>query len=168
MLKKTVLILPLLAMAMMTVNGFGQTSEAPKIAEPVKFYKLDFVVKEVEGAKVLNTRSYSMTASSKTDASARTGVSAPFSDQYMETNVNIDCKNISESHGDLSLYIGAELTILESVPAPSGPAGRPTIHRNRWGSTVILPLKKPTVIFSSDDLTSKRQMQLELTATPIN
>jgi hypothetical protein len=32
---------------------------------------------------------------------------------------------------------------------------------------VIVPLKKPTVIFSSDDLTTKHQMQLELTATPI-
>jgi hypothetical protein len=44
----------------------------------------------------------------------------------------------------------------------------PTIRQNRWVSTVAVPLKKPTVIFSSDDLTSKRQMQLELTATPIN
>jgi hypothetical protein len=32
---------------------------------------------------------------------------------------------------------------------------------------VIVPLKKPTVVFSSDDVASKRQMQLELTATPI-
>jgi hypothetical protein len=32
---------------------------------------------------------------------------------------------------------------------------------------VIVPVKKPTVIFVSDDMSSKRQMQLELTATPI-
>jgi hypothetical protein len=32
---------------------------------------------------------------------------------------------------------------------------------------VIVPVGKPTVIFSSDDVASKGQMQLELTASPI-
>jgi hypothetical protein len=30
-----------------------------------------------------------------------------------------------------------------------------------------VPIRKPTVIFSSDDTTTKHQMQVELTATPI-
>ena len=47
------------------------------------------------------------------------------------------------------------------------PGSAPMIRQNRWTSNVVVPLKKPTVIFSSDDLTTKHQMQLELTATPI-
>jgi hypothetical protein len=30
-----------------------------------------------------------------------------------------------------------------------------------------IPLKKPTVLFSSDNLDSKSQMQVEVTATPV-
>jgi len=41
------------------------------------------------------------------------------------------------------------------------------VRQNKWGSIVLVALRKPTVIFSSDDLTSKHQVQLELTATPI-
>jgi hypothetical protein len=37
----------------------------------------------------------------------------------------------------------------------------------KWNAPVIVPLRKATVIFASDDPSSKRQMQLELTATPI-
>ena len=61
-------------------TGFAQGQEAPKPSEPLKFYKLEFVLKEVEGAKVLNARSYSMTAA--TDArgtqSIRAGIRVPY------------------------------------------------------------------------------------------
>ena len=46
-----------LALTLLAVTCFGAD------AVPSKFYKLDFVVKEVEGSKVLNARSYSMTVS---------------------------------------------------------------------------------------------------------
>jgi hypothetical protein len=39
------------------------------------------------------------------------------------------------------------------------------IRQTKWSSNVIVPIGKPTVIFSSDDATTKGQMQLELTAT---
>jgi hypothetical protein len=41
------------------------------------------------------------------------------------------------------------------------------LRQNRWRSDVLVPLRKPTVIFSSDDPTSTHKMQVELTATPI-
>jgi len=55
-----------------------------------------------------------------------------------------------------------------AAPASAGTQLPPTIRQNRWSSSVVVPLSKPTVIFSSDDLTSKRQFQLELTATLIH
>jgi hypothetical protein len=33
---------------------------------------------------------------------------------------------------------------------------------------VLVTLRKPTTIFSSDDIASKRKVQVELTATPLN
>jgi hypothetical protein len=55
-------------------------------------------------------------------------------------------------------------TDISSVAQESNP---PVVRQNKWDSNVTVPLRKPVVVFSSDDLTSKHQMQLEITATPI-
>jgi len=182
MLKRTVLILPLLALAMLSGTGFAQTPEAPKTknAEPSKSYKLEFVVKEVEGGKVLNARSYSMLADLGRESahSIRTGSKVPIlatkngpEYQYLDIGVFIDCKRPGEVQGGLSLTVSVDISSVLSEPAATTTTGMsyvpPTIRVSKWESVVIVPLKKPTVLFSSDDPTSKRQMQLELTATPI-
>ena len=148
-------------------------------AQSAKFYKLDFVVKEVEGAKVLNTRAYSVTASTeRSDAgrcSIRTESKVPYTTgpaaiggqpqfTYLDVGVGIDCHSVTVESGQLSLHVDANVSsVVQDAPTP----GPPVVRQNKWSSGVIVPLKKPTVIFSSDDLTTKRQMQLELTATPI-
>ncbi len=45
--------------------------------------------------------------------------------------------------------------------------GEPVIRQNVWDSTVLVPIGKPTVVFSSDDLDSKGKMQVEVTATRV-
>ena len=173
MLKRTVLSLPLLALTMAPGSGFAQNQEAP----PQKFYRLEFVVKEVEGGKVLNARTYSTTVAADArelgPTAIRTGAKVPYQTatgdpknfQYLDIGVNIDCRSIREVERALSLYVSADISSVPSDAATPGVA--PTIRQNRWSSLTIVPLKKPTLIFSSDDPTSKRQMQLELTATPI-
>jgi hypothetical protein len=176
MLKRTILSLLILALAIAAGTVFAQTPEAAKSPEPSKFYKLEFVVKEVEGSKVLNARSYSMTvaANAPETASIRAGskiqVASGPGIQYLDVGVNIDCRKVTELPRDLSLFVAADVSSLPSEPSPSATTGifaTPTVRQNRWSSSVIVPLKKPTLIFSSDDPASKRQMQLELTATPI-
>ncbi|MGO9094275.1 MAG: hypothetical protein ACLQGV_03555 [Bryobacteraceae bacterium] len=184
MSKTTLLSLPILALAIAGGAAFAQAPEAPKSPELAKFYKLEFVVKEVEGGKVLNARSYSTLAAAdaRDGASIRTGSRIPIFApgppnqpnsvaQYIDVGVNIDCRNIKDSQHDLSLFVAAEVSSQGSEPAAPAPVGAqlpPTIRQNKWNSLVVVPLSKPTVIFSSDDLTSKRQFQLELTATPIH
>lgn len=180
MLKRTV-ITPF-AFAIALATAFAQNPEPAKNTEPAKFYRLDFVVKEVEGGKVLNARAYSIITAgdARETASLRTGTKIPVvtgstlqSFQYIDVGVNIDCRSIREVQRDLSLYVSAEVS---SVPSESAQATTavttaiapaPAVRQNRWSSWVILPLKRPTLIFSSDDLASKRQMQVELTVTPI-
>ena len=150
----------------MAGTAFAQTVDTPK------FYKLEFVVKEVEGGKVVNTRSFSTmlgVAPTQERATIRTGGRLPISNSngggvsYLDVGVNLDCSALKELQNDVSLYVTADISSAgqDSASVP------PVIRQNRWSSTVILPAKKPTVIFASDDMTSKRQMQLELTATPI-
>ena len=146
--------------------------------EPTKFYKLDFVVKEVEGTKVVNSRSYFMTVpveapgQGSQNGSIRTGSRLPTPTNatnpgagfnYIDVGVSIDCKMLREVQSDISVFITADISS-HSIE-PNRPA--PVIRQNRWSSMVLVPVKKPTVVYSSDDTTSKRQMQLELTATPV-
>ncbi len=156
----------ILAIALMAGTGFAES------AEPPKFYKLDFVVKEVEGGKVLNSRAYSMLASTEGNSSLRTGSKVPAPapsggppPNFIDVGTNIDCRAIKElQQHDLALFVTADIS--STVHDPAMP-DYPVIRQNKWSSNVIVPLRKPTLIFSSDDATTKRQLQLELTATPI-
>jgi hypothetical protein len=179
MSKTTLLSLPILALAIAAGAAFAQTPEAPKSPEPSKFYKLEFVVQEVEGGKALNSRSYSTQAASdaRDGASIRAGSKMPIATggqanqfTYIDVGVNIDCRSIRDSQHEISLFVTAEISSLPSesaAPASAGTQLPPITRQNRWSSSVVVPLSKPTVIFSSDDLMSKRQLQLQLTATPI-
>ncbi len=169
MSNKTKLGLVFLTAMVAAETAWSQT-ESAKPAAPEKYFRLDFAVKEVEGAKTVNARTYSITISTNQNfsSSVRTGSKVPVptvggSFNYLDVGVNIDCRNAKEVQNQLALYVSAELSTVPSE-AP-GPA--PVIRQNRWSSGVLIPIRKPTVIFSSDDLTSKRQMQLELTATPV-
>jgi hypothetical protein len=165
-------ILYLAALALLAGACFAQD------ATPTRFYKLEFVVKEVEGTRVLNSRAYSVTASTDKGlerCQIRTGSKVPLpatgpgvgSGQftYIDVGVSLDCSFLKETQVGISLQVSADIS---SLPQESSvPVSGQVIRQNRWTSHVVVQPKKPTVIFSSDDLTTKHQMQLELTATPI-
>jgi len=150
-----------LALIAATCTGLAQDAQA------AKFYKLDFVVKEVEGGKVLNSRAYStmILAANEGRAAIRIGTKVPFQTtpeiRYADLGVNIDCDHVREMDGGLALRVAAELS---SVAEQQNP---PVIRQNKWDSNVVVMLRKPTVLFTSDDPASRQQMQLELTATPV-
>jgi hypothetical protein len=161
--------LGLLAFALVVGTCLAQNQEPPK------FYKLDFVVKEVEAAKVLNARTYSIIVSTDTPShehsSIRTGSRVPTSTlpgstqvTYLDVGVNIDAWSVREVQNEVSLTVVADIS---SVLQESTTSTLPIIRQNKWNSSVVVPIKKPTIIFSSDDATTKRQTQLELSATPI-
>src|SRR5437868_12457835 len=73
--------------------------------EPTKFYKMEFVVKEMEGTKVVNSRSYFMTlpveapGQPSQSGSIRTGSRLPTPSNaggggftYIVGGVSVDCK----------------------------------------------------------------------------
>jgi hypothetical protein len=148
------------------------TCFAQKPTEDAKYYHLDFVVKELESGKVINTRSYMMTVATGAGTSVirsgskvpiSTGGEAPGSSTYLDMGVNIDCRAAKEIQDQLALSVSAEIASV----ATESPSNRPLIRQTKWESIVIVPVRKPTTIFSSDDPTTKRQTQLELTAVPI-
>lgn len=165
MLMRTFLI------ALLVAGGcLGQNESAKPGASPApepKYFHLDFVVKELEGGKTVNSRSYAMTISTGRDRSSiRSGNKVPLPSssplQYVDVGTNIDCGDSREIQDQLALMVTAEV----SSAAEAGVVP-PVIRQVKWSSPVLVPLRKPTIIFASDDPSSKRQMQLELTATPL-
>ncbi|MDQ6759518.1 MAG: hypothetical protein M3Z32_06585 [Acidobacteriota bacterium] len=141
--------------------------------ESLQFYKLEFTVKDMEGARALSSRTYSMVtgagmanssirAGSKVPIPASPGSTQPFT--FIELGVNIDCRAIKEVQNELSLNVTADIS---STGQEAASSAYPIIRQNKWSSSVVVPLRKATLIFSSDDVTTKRQIQLELTATPV-
>jgi hypothetical protein len=126
------------------------------------------------GGKVINARAYSMTISTGDTGGSSiragnklpssTGGSGPGSLTYIDVGVNIDCRAAKEIQDQLALNVAAEIS---SVAADPSSSTLPLVRQTKWSSNVIVPVRKPTTIFSSDDPTTKRQTQLELTAIPI-
>lgn len=243
----------LLAAAIVPVVNCG--SAMAQSGDATKFYRLDFVMKEVEQGKVVNSRSYSTMVSTDSSqardrGSIRAGTRIPIplgapgtenNIQYMDVGVNIDCNGVHLNNGQLVLSVNAEVSTLAMDPPREGPmtmagnqammapmpskergntaqkdgpdgampppppppagmgeqpmpappqAGKgeqplrtpppgtrtnmmlaslrpPVVRQNRWSAVATVPLGKPTTLFASDDVTSKKRMEIELTATEI-
>ena len=155
----------------------GQEAKPAEAAAPQpRFYRLEFVLKELENDKVINSRAYSTSLSSNTreGASIRAGSRVPYATggttskqiNYFDIGVNIDCRDARElASGHLTLYLSVDVSSL--LGAKEGTDISPSVRNTKWGSPVVIPIKKPTTVFSSDDPSGNRKMQLELTAIPI-
>jgi len=159
--------------AVLAGHAFGQGETAKPAGEEAKYFHLDFVVKELENGKVTNSRAYAMTiATDNSGSSIRTGNKVPIPTSsgssstftYIDVGVNIDCRAAKQLGDQLALNVVAEVSTAATEPPSGSP---PLIRQTKWSSAAVVPLRKPTTIFSSDDPSSKRQTQLELTATPI-
>ncbi|HEY0796048.1 MAG TPA: hypothetical protein VGD64_09730 [Acidisarcina sp.] len=145
-----------------------------------RYFRLDFVVREVgDDNKVVNSRAYSIVVGAVDEhpawtggAAIRAGSKVPVFVNGSKTvanlqdiGVNIDCRNVHlNQNNSLSLILSAEVS---SIAASTEQEGPPVVRQNKWDSAVILPLNKPTVLFSSDNVGTKGKLQVELTATPV-
>ena len=173
-MKQIAFLIPLLTVLAAPISIQAQTNPEPHAktadASPDKrFYRLEFTVKQLEGGHVINSREYSVVLGGKGRTSMRSGTRIPYKHEgipdFLNIGLSIDCANTEEVNGQLSLHLKADLSSLIGPPASA--AELPVQRTNLWESDVILPLRKSTVLFSSDDLSSKQNIQLELLATPI-
>ncbi len=155
------------------------TSKAPEA--PVHFYHLSFLIQETGAdGKPVNSRTYTTNVSTDPQGSfgyIRTGARIPIATttagpqsglqyQYVDVGVNIDMRPILEVGQQLSIKLTADVS---SLPSPTDPSLHepPVIRQNKWQATVLIPIGKPTVVFTSDSLDSKGGMQVVVTATQI-
>ena len=165
------------------------TPEAKPAPELPHYFHFDFAVKEVDEGKVTNSRTYTIVMAVRragnvkydfsqlnqsslrsgnripviTGKSDAAGASAQY--QYIDVGVNVDVVNPVEWQGQLMMVVRCDVSNVPGGVDTNTP--NPVIRQARWDSSVVVPIGKPTTIFSSDDVSSKRTLQLELTATPI-
>jgi hypothetical protein len=155
----------------------AQSSPTPAAA-PVKYYRADFLVKEVDATgHAVNSRSYStilLTDNQNSPKQVRSGDRIPIrvttadkgDIQYVDIGVNIDCRFVHELDQKLAMSVTAEIS---SLPAGADLSSSldPLIRQFKWNADVLLTPGTPTTIFSSDDVGSKTKVQLEVTPTLI-
>ncbi len=153
--------------------AFAVVGRADEPPAPSKFYHLHFVLQEVDGNKVLNSREYDGTATTEQPSHCmfRTDSNLPTPSGMLSLGVRIDASRLQERSYGLFLQVNANITSVPEQPQlgiSSSSNDRSIVRTNQWDSMLVIPLRKPSIIFSSDDVTSKHKMQLVLTATPIN
>lgn len=170
-------------------NATGEQS-SPKAqdttqAPAVHYYHLDFVIDELgSDGKPVNSRTYTTTVNTDTHSttSIRTGSRIPIAVgsftsgggkvsavadtqfQYQEVGINIDVRHVQEIGRQLALDLTAELS---GVAATDQNLHEPVFRENRWQASVIIPIGKQSVVFTSDSIDSKGSTRVLVTATPI-
>jgi hypothetical protein len=160
--------------------SFGQQTESATAApatqqtsQPVHFYRLNFVIRERSENTLVSERSYSLGISAAVAAggsgtgttegrdwwSLRSGTRVPAGSNYVDVGFNVDVRALDVG-GALQLRLKADLS---SLP-PGEPATNslPPIRQMRVEEAVLVPVGKPTLLYTGEDL-NKHRFELEVT-----
>ena len=134
-------------------------------------YRLDFSLHEMEDGKKINTRQYSMSLIQGVQfQELKIGTRVPVEMkqgeiQYLDVGTNINAR-LQEIKSVLDLEVHADLSNF-AVPDQASKTTMPVLRQLRISGTTIVMTGKPVVIGVVDDPNSKRQFQLEVTATKL-
>jgi len=137
-----------------------------------KFFKLDFVVRELEGGKTVSTRNYTLMTKSDDWQQLRTGMRVPITTeegkiQYTDVGLSVDCR-IVEAPGGRALVTKAEITSFAGSGDEKGaPSGAPLMRHVQMNTSAPITPGKAVVISGVDELNSNHRFQLEVTATEL-
>lgn len=188
MFKQTKTLFTLLVIALLCAPAClqAQDSQAASYKTSLEhYYRLEFRVLDVSAeGKVQDTRSYSIVAASgpKSDvtSSIRSGDRVPVTTtstsggsnveyQYIDVGTNIDTDHIESMDQALRLRVTANISVIAmDAHVLNATPHEPIIRQAKWQSPVIVPIGKPTIIFSSDNNVDKGKIELELTAIPLD
>lgn len=167
--------LVVVAMVMLAAVGFAQDTEKKASADAAakaektawSFYKLDLTVREMDGPKVVSSRSYTLSGRSDEWTRIRIGSKIPHTSQtgvqYMDVGLNVDARLFEVESGPALGW-----TIDFSSLAPESVAnGQPVVRSIRSQGYSQLVTGKPVLLSSSDDLNSTHKFVFEVTATKV-
>jgi hypothetical protein len=152
------------------------STKAADVTEPSHTYRLDFTVSELDDAKKINSRQYSMNLNAGDQSETKIGTRVPVEAksgevQYIDVGTSIWCrmqdrKNVAWLGSDVMLNVKAEVSNF-AMPEQQVTSTRPILRQLKIDASTIAVVGKPTVIGAVDDPNSKRQFQLEVTVTKL-
>jgi hypothetical protein len=182
-----------LAQAQEETKPSGQSESAKTAAQestsntqrprPIRPYRLDFSVHEMENGKTVNSRRYSLNVTAGSPDELKIGARVPVSSggpgglqyQYVDLGTNI-WTILQDGSDELQLEVRCEISWSKAAQRDSevdpkqehGPAyAPPIVSQIKIGGKTLLVTGKPMIIGSVDDPYSDRQFQLEVTATKL-
>lgn len=147
------------------------------------FFKLAFVMYELDDAKRTNQRDYMMIV--RTDnqpSSIRVATKIPITTEekgkdkaytYIDVGLKINCSMKEQVDRRLQFHCDIEMSSFirpEQIASVTGNAGPvlPVLRTTRTESWALLTLGKPAVFTTVDDINSTKRMQVEVTATKVD
>ena len=158
-------------------NATAQEKQAkePKpitLTRPNATYKVEFSVYEVQNGKRLNARKYMTLADDGQGARIRVGSQVPLvvggsgGYQYKDIGMNIDCRPHGDENG-VSLDLTVEMSSVLKPEESHQSNEHPVFRTDRSSLVAVVPLGKPTVTSTMDDVSSDRRYEIEVTATKV-
>ncbi len=140
------------------------------------YYKLSFVIFELEDGKRVNQREYTMISrvGGSPPSSVRSSTRVPIfveekKLQYVDAGLDLRCNVDDVVAGKVPVQCDVNISnfvLQEPAAEPHSAVGPVLRTMNVRTSTVLVP-GKPTVISTIDDVNSKKRVQIEVTATKI-
>jgi hypothetical protein len=147
------------------------------------FFKLAFVIYELDDGKRINQRDYMMIG--RTDnqpSSIRVSTRVPIYTEvkgndkqytYIDAGLNIRCSLKEQVDRRLQFHCDIEMSSFvrpEQIAGAVGKAGpeAPVMRTTRTESWALLTLGKPAILNTVDDINSTKRVQIEVTATKLD
>lgn len=186
-MKRTLILAAALLLSAAPLRLCAQSTPqaSPAAQAPQHFYHLKFVVEEIsDTGAATNARTYQTTVSTGEDTPPqfiKTGSRVPIATgtysasgstvqntqfQYIDLGIDMEIQHVAEAGDVLKFHLKTEVSSMARYSEIAG-VNEPVIRQNAWSSDVLVPIGKPSVVYSSDDLDSKGKMQVEVTATPV-
>jgi len=142
------------------------------------FFKLAFVMYELDDAKRTNQRDYMLIARAENlPSSIRVSTRVPVYTEerkmtYVDAGLTIRCSLKEQIDRRVQLHCDIEISsfVRPEQIASSGNAGpaAPVLRTTRTESWALLTLGKPAILTTVDDINSAKRMQIEVTATKVD
>jgi hypothetical protein len=131
-------------------------------------YRVSYKVDELENGKIINSRSYTMTANTVSLAEVRVGSRVPYSTgkdiQYQDVGMKIDC-TISQQEAKLQVHTVLDMTTVASKETTSSGEPQPVFGQMRLQDVTSATIGKAAFVGSIDDVASNRHYLIEVTVT---
>jgi hypothetical protein len=147
-------------------NTSPATAGAATHVAPGAYYRLNFLIRELDEGKLVNQRAYTMSVpSDRKVCRLRSGTRIPVPSEkswtYVDVGINLDVQ-AEEAPEGLQLEVTAEISsgATENSTTTNLP---PAIRQVRSQGAVVAPVGKPTIVFTADDPASHHRFELEVT-----